>query len=81
VIDRSELKPGDHAYDRLPWGLQAFIIFYLRANGFACTDDERELAASVIERRLLVAPIEYNALSVVLDHHLWREKLGHPSAH
>jgi hypothetical protein len=53
-----------------------FVVFYLRANGYACTEEERELAAALLEQRIAHGPIDHRALSIVLDRQFPREREG-----
>jgi hypothetical protein len=74
VIAPSDLKQGTLPFTRLPWRVQMFVVFYLRANGYACTEEERELAADILEQRIAHGPIDHHALAVVLDHQFPRER-------
>lgn len=76
MIDPSELKPGTQPFARLPWQVQMFVVFYLRANGYAGTEEERELAARILERRIASGPIDHRELAVVIDRQFPREREG-----
>jgi hypothetical protein len=76
VITPSDLRQGIHPFTRLPWRVQMFVVFYLRANGYACTEEERELAAALLEQRITHGPVDHRALSIVLDRQFPREREG-----
>jgi len=67
VIDPSDLKPADQPFARLPWQVQMFVVFYLRAGGYAATEEERELAAHILERRIAQGPVDHRDLAIVID--------------
>jgi hypothetical protein len=74
VIAPSDLKAGTQPFTRLPWRVQMFVVFYLRAAGYACTEEQRELAASILEQRIALGPLDHHALAVVLDRQFPRER-------
>lgn len=74
MIVPSDLKTGTQPFARLPWRVQMFIVFYLRAGGYACTEEERELAAHILEQRISHGPLDHHALAVVLDRRFPRER-------
>lgn len=74
MIVPSDLQAGPQPFDRLPWPVQMFVVFYLRATGYACTEDERELAAYILEERIAHGPVDHYALTVVLDRQFPRER-------
>jgi len=67
VIDPSDLKSANHPFARLPWQVQMFVVFYLRSSGYAATEEELELAAHIVERRIAHGPIDHRDLAVVID--------------
>ncbi|SFW41491.1 hypothetical protein SAMN02800691_1663 [Luteibacter sp. UNCMF366Tsu5.1] len=52
-----------------------FVVFYLRANRYACTEEERDLAAELVEERIAEHPVEHRDLTAILDRRFPRERL------
>jgi hypothetical protein len=74
VIEPSDLKAGTQPFARLPWQVQMFVVFYLRASGYAGTEEERELAAHILEQRIARGPVDHYELAAVIDRQFPRER-------
>ncbi|WP_143144486.1 hypothetical protein [Luteibacter sp. UNCMF366Tsu5.1] len=75
MITSADLRPAARAFQRLPWKVQMFVVFYLRANRYACTEEERDLAAELVEERIAEHPVEHRDLTAILDRRFPRERL------
>ena len=75
MITSADFKTAPRAFHRLPWKVQMFVVFYLHANRYACTEEGRDLAALLVETRVAQHPVEHRDLAAILDRRFPREPL------